>query len=128
MYFPAGPTADFDGDGRLDLLLVNWFEGNHTRLLRNTTKGGHWLRVRVRGKERYPAEGIGLVVQVKGGGRREISTGYGYASGQVPEAHLGLGAREKVEVSVIDPGLPPEKRVLARQVVKGNQVITIEVP
>lgn len=35
VYYPAGPTADYDADGRLDLLLVNWFAGNHTRLLHN---------------------------------------------------------------------------------------------
>lgn len=128
VYFPAGPTADFDGDGRVDLLLVNWFEGNHTRLLRNSTEAGNWLTVRLRGKERYPAEGIGLVVELNGGGRREIATGFGYASGHVPEAHFGLGTREEVEISVIDPGLPGETRVLCKQVAGANQVLTIEVP
>ena len=34
VYYPAGPSGDFDGDGRLDLFLINWFAGNHSRLLR----------------------------------------------------------------------------------------------
>jgi hypothetical protein len=127
VYFPAGPTADYDGDGRLDLLLVNWFEGNHTRLLRNTTPGGNWLRVQVHAKGRVNREGIGLTVEVAGIGRREIATGYGYASGQVPMAHFGLGERkvvEKVTVSGHRYGVGQTTRAN----VKGGQVLTIEVP
>ncbi|MEK6235578.1 MAG: VCBS repeat-containing protein, partial [Planctomycetales bacterium] len=32
VYFPAGPSGDFDDDGRVDLFLINWFRGNRCRL------------------------------------------------------------------------------------------------
>ena len=47
VYFPAGPSGDFNADGKLDLFLVNWFPNNHSRLLENTSESGNWLRVRV---------------------------------------------------------------------------------
>jgi hypothetical protein len=127
VYFPAGPSADYDGDGRVDLLLVNWFAGNHTRLLRNTTAGGNWLRVQVRSEGMCNREGIGLTVEVNGMDRREIATGYGYASGQVPIAHFGLGtAAEAGRVAV--RGDAERGWRVHRSDVKSNQVITIEVP
>jgi hypothetical protein len=123
VYFPAGPSADYDGDGRIDLLLVNWFEGNHTRLLRNTTDGGNWLRVVVRGSvlAKTPGDGIGMVVEIPGVGKREIATGFGYASGQVPMAHFGLGARESVEAVTLGNG---DGGGLVRTNVEINRVIT----
>ncbi|MFT5123910.1 MAG: hypothetical protein ACI9TH_003182 [Kiritimatiellia bacterium] len=107
VYFPAGPSADYDGDGRIDLFLVNWFEGNHCRLLRNTSPAGNWLKVKVLGRK-MNRMGVGAVVKVMDAdgtllGRREITTGYGYASGQVAEAHLGLGDRTSVNLMVEFP-------------------------
>src|SRR5262249_48834394 len=49
MYMAAGPTCDYDRDGRLDLLLVNWWAEDRSLLLRNETPGGNWLDVRVEG-------------------------------------------------------------------------------
>jgi hypothetical protein len=99
VYFPAGPSADYDNDGRVDLLLVNWFEGNHTRLLRNTSVAGNYLNFD------YPI-GTRVVVREKGEivGSGEVSTGYGYASGQVPVLHLGVGDALVVDVEVMRPG------------------------
>ena len=112
-YFPAGPSADYDNDGRLDLLLVNWFQGNHSRLLRNVSPEKNWLSVRVRGKT-VNGDGIGAKVAVYAAGKlgkpegllgyQEIATGYGYASGQRPVAHFGLGGVDTVDVRVTLPG------------------------
>jgi enediyne biosynthesis protein E4 len=63
VYFPAGPSADYDGNGRIDLFLVNWFEGNHCRLLRNTSPAGNWLKVKVLGRK-MNRMGVGAVVKV----------------------------------------------------------------
>ena len=36
--WPCGVAfGDLNNDGRLDLILINWFRGNHTRLLRNVS-------------------------------------------------------------------------------------------
>lgn len=112
VYFAAGPSGDFDRDGRLDLCLINWFRGNHTRLLRNVSgEGNHWLGVRVRGKT-FNREGIGSQVKVYARseigvrrliGHQEVSTGYGYASGQEPICHFGLGAERACDLEIRFP-------------------------
>jgi hypothetical protein len=127
VYFPAGPTADYDGDGRVDLLLVNWFAGNHTRLLRNTTRAGGWLQVRAVHKtpNKIPGNGIGLKVEIPGLGIREIATGYGYASGQIPMVYFGLGKLEQVDSVILHL---PSGKSLKRDGVAKNQVLTFELP
>ncbi len=108
-YFPAGPSLDFDGDGRIDLFLVNWFQGNHCRLMRNESEPKSWLDVRVVGKK-MNRMGIGAKVSVYHPktktllGFQEITTGYGYASGQEAICHFGLNNIELVNVEVQFPG------------------------
>jgi hypothetical protein len=131
-YYPAGPSADYDGDGRLDLLLINWFSNNHTRLLRNVSPEKKWLNVKVVGKT-VNRDGIGSKVAVYAAGQlgkpesllgyQEISTGYGYASGQMPIAHFGLGDTATVDVRVTLPG---SKAVIDKVGVKANQVLVVE--
>lgn len=126
VYYPAGPSGDFDNDGRLDLFLINWYRGNHSRLLRNVSPPRHWLQVRVRGR-RMNRMGIGAKVTVripKGSllGFQEITTGYGYASGQPAIAHFGLGGEKAVTVTV---EFPDGKRI-TRTKVAADQRIVIE--
>ncbi len=107
MYFPAGPSGDYDNDGRLDLFLVNWFADNHCRLLRNETAPRCWLQVRVTGR-RTNAMGLGAKVRVYRAGRmgmaedllgfQELHIGYGYASGQEAICHFGLDKETSVDV------------------------------
>jgi hypothetical protein len=130
-YYPAGPSADYDGDGRLDLFLINWFQGNHSRLLRNVSPEKKWLDVRVIGKS-VNREGIGSRVEVYAAGKigksegllgvQEIATGYGYASGQIPVAHFGLNDTATVDVRV---ALPGGKGVIDKVGVKANQVLKV---
>ncbi len=73
-------TADFDGDGRADLVVTQ--NGNQTRLFRNTgARPG--LRVRLRGPPGN-AWGIGAAVRLRFGERlgplREVRAGSGYWS------------------------------------------------
>ena len=56
-------------------------------------------------------------------GCREISVGYGYASGQAAIAHFGLGKEESVDVEVI---LPHGKGKLEQKDVKANQRIVVK--
>ena len=113
VYYPAGPSADYDRDGRLDLFLINWFQENHSRLLRNDSPKRRWLDVQVVGKTMNRA-GIGAQVKVYPAGQaarpaallgyQEVTTGYGYASGQPAVCHFGLGAVAEVDVEVTFPG------------------------
>ena len=109
VYFPCGPSGDFDNDGKLDLFLINWFKGNHSRLLRNESATRHWLQVRVTGKQ-MNRMGIGSQIRLYQAGQlgkreallgfQEINIGFGYASGQPAIAHFGLGSVAKIDIEV----------------------------
>lgn len=132
IYMAAGPSADFDRDGRLDLFLANWWVEAPSLLLRNETPGGHWLDVRVEGKAGVNRLGIGARVNVYQAGRLgqaaallgsgAIAAGYGYCSGQEAVAHFGLGAHRSADVEVI---LPHGKGRLQRRGVTANQRLTV---
>jgi hypothetical protein len=129
VYYPAGPSLDFDGDGRIDLFLVNWFQGNHCRLLHNQSTKKNWLDVRVEGKK-MNRMGIGAQVKVYHPGTKtllgfqEVTTGYGYASGQEAICHFGLNDVATVDVEV----KVPDGKSIARSKVAANQRLTIAEP
>ncbi len=85
-------VADMDRDGDMDLIYLN--QDAPAVLLRND--GGNrapWLEVVLRGKAPNTA-GIGAKVELHVGGKvllREITTGGGYQSSNMPVAHFGLG-------------------------------------
>lgn len=133
VYFSTGPSADYDHDGRIDLFLVNWFRGNHCRLLRNQSPPRNWLTVQVVGKH-MNRMGIGSQARVYVAGElgeaksllgyQEIGTGYGYAAGQPTVCHFGLGDAAAVDVAI---RLPDGKKVLRKRV-PANQHLVIEEP
>jgi hypothetical protein len=129
VYFPAGPSGDYDNDGRIDLFLVNWFQENHSRLLHNESAPGNWLQVQVIGKQ-MNRTGIGAQVRVLESGTsrllgfQEVTTGFGYASGQPAICHFGLSAESTVEVQV----RLPSGKVVKQDNVKANQRIQIHEP
>ena len=113
IYSAPGPTCDFDHDGRLDMVLPNWWTELPSLLLKNETPGGHWLDVRVTGSGKVNRMGIGSRVSLFEAGQagqrsaliasREIATGFGYASSQEAIAHFGLGKRTTCDVVVTFP-------------------------
>ncbi len=123
------PAADFDNDGDLDLLLINFY--TQPVLLRNETNDKNWLRVRATGSA-SSLDGIGAkvsVFSVEEGkkrlvGFRQISSGAGYCRCSPLEAHLGLGktpaAGYRVEVT-----FPATGKVIAKDNVKPGQRLTV---
>lgn len=91
-------VADYDGDGRLDLA-VN-VHGGPALLLRNASKGGASLNVRLRGRAPNTDSAGARVTAVLPGGARQVclvTLGGSYLSQSDPACHFGLGAGGRVE-------------------------------
>jgi hypothetical protein len=124
------PAADFDNDGDLDLLLVNFY--SQPVLLRNETNDKSWLRVRAVGTK-SSRDGIGAKVSVFAEGEgakklvgfRQIHSGSGYCRCSPLEAHFGLGktpaAAYRVEVV-----FPATKKTVVREGIKPGRVIVVK--
>jgi enediyne biosynthesis protein E4 len=103
--------ADFNLDGRLDLVVVNRWTG--ALVWRNTTVfdpavAGHEGRhVRLRlGQDGPNRDAIGAWIEVRQGDRvlaREITSGGGHAGGHLGWIHVGIGAAEAAQLRVIWP-------------------------
>jgi hypothetical protein len=125
----GGALADFNLDGLLDLVEVNYRAP--VRIWRNTgpepgtpARFGSWLAIRLR----QPApnvDAIGAIIEVRIGdvtARREIVVGGGHAGGELGWRHFGLGPNDGADVRVTWPGAAPS----AWQHVAGNQFVTID--
>jgi hypothetical protein len=127
-YWVTGPTVDVDHDGRMDLLLVEFFPSLPSILLRNETASGNWLTISIAASL---GGGIGARVSVyePGGlgrrdallGMRDIEASQGYSAGVAAEAHLGLGTWETVDVRVE----LPSGRVIELEHVHANQYLRL---
>ena len=85
--------GDFDGDGRVDVVVTRI--GEAARLLRNTSiTANHWIGIRLRGT-RSNRQGLGAMVRVTAAsGRKQwnrVTTAVGYASSSDPALVFGLG-------------------------------------
>lgn len=120
------PAADFDSDGDLDLLLVNFY--TPLVLYRNDTNGRGWLQVRAGGKRSNP-NGIGAKVTVRAAdgklaGFRQIQSGAGYGRSSPLEAHFGLAPAEAYRVEVFFPAT--RARVVRENVKPGRRIVVAE--
>jgi hypothetical protein len=112
--------ADYDQDGRLDAAILRLNEP--ALLLRNTSRAGHWLRVKAvgAGKNKFA---VGARVRVHAGGRtqmREVLCGSSYLGNDGFIQHFGLGGATQADwVEVTFPGgaTRRQERVAANQLV-----------
>lgn len=89
--------GDVDGDGALDLLVVN--RDGRAHLLLNRVDGrGNGVLLRVR--EANGADALGARLELVVGGRtlrRDVAVAYGYNASHDPRVHVGLGTAERIE-------------------------------
>jgi hypothetical protein len=93
--------ADFDGDGRLDVI-VNNIDSSPV-LMRNIFDAkGSWLALKLVGdtSKKTPKDAIGSTVYITTGNLRQrfdVISGAGYASQNDQIVHVGLGASQKID-------------------------------
>jgi hypothetical protein len=93
----AAAFGDVDGDGAVDVLVVN--RDGPAQLLRNVRAGrGNWIAFDVR--ERSGRSALGATVTITVGDRtitRVVLSGSSYAAANDPVVHVGLGERASVD-------------------------------
>jgi hypothetical protein len=97
-------AGDYDGDGRIDLLVTN-IDGPPHLLHNETVDGGRALVVELAGL-RSSREGLGATVTVQMSARRlsqEAGTSGSHASARDPKLHFGVGRERVLSLEVVWP-------------------------
>jgi hypothetical protein len=97
----AVAQGDVDGDGALDLLVVNR-DGPAQLLVNRVERRGNWILLRVR--ERSGADALNAVLTLELGGRRirrDVLPSFGYLASHDPRVHVGLGAAQAVDAVLV---------------------------
>ena len=107
--------ADFNGDGRLDIVINNNGE-TPTLYINNLRKTGNAVELRLvgagggdaGGHVRSTRDALGAVVRLTAGGvtmTRQVEAGSGYASESMRPLHFGLGGADHVDaIEITWPG------------------------
>ena len=118
-------VADFDRDGRLDILIQNLEKP--AVLLMGRGEVGNWLQVDLEGS-RGNRDALGAVVTARVNGTtqsRQVSAGSGFLASSSPTLHFGLGEAETVDALEIRW---PSGAVEIREGIRANQRVRIVEP
>lgn len=122
-------VADFDGDGRADVVVS--VLGGRPEFWRNVTSGaGHWLDLKLTGTKSN-RDAIGAEIRI-GNQWNAVTSSVGYASSSLAPVHFGLGAEgmvPRVEIRWPDGVVQHLRNVKADQVVRveeGGGVAVLE--
>ncbi len=91
--------GDFDGDGRMDLV-VTALAANAEIWMNRTENSGHWLDIALEGTKSN-RDGIGARIKIvtsAGSQYNHMTTSVGYASSSYGPVHFGLGADTKAKL------------------------------
>ena len=98
----AAAFGDVDGDGAIDVLVVNRDAPAH--LLRNTVPDrGAWVMLRV--VNQHGADALGAVVRFRVGDRAwlyDVRAGYSYLASNDPRVHVGLGESDRIDEVTVE--------------------------
>ena len=112
-------AADFDGDGRIDIVVSAL--GEPAELWRNVSSGAnHWIVLDLRGT-RSNRDGVGAVVRI-GKQVNELTPSHGYASGALAGVHFGLGETARLPAIEIRW---PSGTVQTLRDVEANRVVAV---
>jgi hypothetical protein len=119
-------VADFDNDGRLDVLVTAM--GDRCFLLRNRdNSGNHWLTLDLEGTKSN-REGFGALIRVAAGGKTyfaESRCAFGFLMQGDRRVHFGLGKAARIERVQIRW---PSKQVQELTDIKADQILKIREP
>ena len=114
-------VGDFDGDGRLDLVIT--VLGSGPQLLRNVSDQGHWITLRLVGQK---SSRDGILARVRVGSQLDqMTTAVGYASSSNYGVHFGVGAATTIErIEIAWPSGVKQKL----ENVPADQILTVTEP
>jgi hypothetical protein len=124
--YRGAATADFDNDGKMDLVVLP-IEGHPLLLENRTTSSYSWIAFKLEGRG-CNRDAIGTKVEVEQCGKKQMDTirnGGSYISRNDPRVHFGLGSCDTVDRVVI---IWPCGKIQMLKNLRVNQYLSVQEP